>query len=66
MTAVKERAVQIIENMPEDEILYVLNILENINSLTNINNKLHVKKQDSGRSLMSLYGADTDTGFEIP
>ena len=67
MTAVKEKAVKIIENMPDNEIIYVLNILENINSLTGIDRAENAaKNNESNRSLMALYGADVDTGFEIP
>lgn len=65
MTAVKEKAVQIIENMPDNEILYVLNILENINYLTSGNTR-NADEMKKGRPLSALFGADVDTGFEIP
>ena len=34
MTLIKERAIKMIERMPEDNMLYVLNILQNLEAMS--------------------------------
>lgn len=34
MTLIKERAVQMIQRMPEDDMLYVINILQNLEAMS--------------------------------
>ena len=34
MTLVKERAIEMIQRMPEDDMLYVINILQNLEAMS--------------------------------
>lgn len=34
MTLIKERAVEMIQHIPEDDMLYVINILQNLQAMT--------------------------------
>ena len=34
MTRIKERAVEMIQRMPDDDMLYVINILQNLEEMT--------------------------------
>lgn len=48
MTQIKERAVEIIRRMPEDNMLYVVNILQNLEAMT------IDKKEDKQRARAAL------------
>ncbi len=43
MTQMKERAVELIERMPDDNMFYVINILQNIEEMSS--NRMTDKKQ---------------------
>lgn len=60
MTAMKEKAVDIISNMPEDKVYYVLQILEGIEGLTGKSLEMDSMNisgnRSSGRKLGPLAG----------
>lgn len=48
MTLIKERAIKMIQRMPEDNMLYVINILQNLEAMS-IN-----KEKDTKKAQMAL------------
>ena len=45
MTAIKQKAISMIENLPEEKILLLLNFLQNLNEQTEKNNRLAEKEK---------------------
>lgn len=56
MTVMKEKAVDIINRMPEDKVYYVLQLLESIEGLTDRNLGMDSMNKSSGRKLGPLTG----------
>lgn len=50
MTAMKKKAVDIISNMPEDKVYYVLQLLEGIEGLTGKNSEMDSMNISGNRS----------------
>ena len=48
MTRIKERAVEMIQRMPDDDMLYVINILQNLEEMT-------TKKDVDRKQAMAAY-----------
>ena len=48
MTRIKERAVEMIQRMPDDDMLYVINILQNLEEIT-------TKKDVDRKQAMAAY-----------
>lgn len=55
MTSMKERAVEMIQRMPEDNMLYVINILQNLEAMSLDKKK---DKENAGKALMDILGMD--------
>ena len=51
MTLVKERAIEMIQRMPEDDMLYVINILQNLEAMSIDKEK---DRQRAKRALMDF------------
>lgn len=51
MTPIKERAIKMIQRMPEDNMLYVINILQNLEAMTADKEK---DRQNAKRALTDI------------
>ena len=51
MTPIKERAIKMIQRMPEDDMLYVINILQNLEAMTADKEK---DRQNAKRALTDI------------
>lgn len=54
MTLMKERAVEMIQRMPEDNMLYVINILENLEAMSLDKEKDKENAQKALRNILSM------------
>ena len=56
MSYIRKRAVEIIERLPEDKVIYIFNILNNIDASQNV----------AREKLTALFGSVHDETFERP
>ena len=54
MTLMKEKAVEMIQRIPEDNMLYVINILQNLEAMSEDKEKNRQKAQTALRDILSM------------
>ncbi len=54
MTLMKEKAVEMIQRMPEDNMLYVINILQNLEEMSEDKEKRNRKAQSALSSILNM------------
>lgn len=54
MTLIKERAIRMIQRMPEDNMLYVINILQNLEAMTVDKEKDRKKAQTALAEILNM------------
>lgn len=54
MTLIKERAIKMIERMPEDNMLYVLNILQNLEAMSTDKEKDRQRARTALADILSM------------
>lgn len=68
MTLIKERAIKMIQRMPEDNMLYVINILQNLEAMSVDKEKDRKKAQTALTEILSMekrLPEDFDPGKEL-
>lgn len=54
MTMIKERAVEMIQRMPEEDMLYVINILQNLEAMSADKEKDKQKTKNALRNILEM------------
>ena len=54
MTMIKERAVEMIQRMPEEDMLYVINILQNLEAMSADKEKDKQKAKNALRNILEM------------
>ena len=54
MTLIKERAIKMIERMPEDDMLYVINILQNLEAMSADKERDRKKAQTALEEILNM------------
>jgi len=59
MTKVKEQAMELLQSIPDDKVIYIIDILRGLKGLSNNDN---ISEQDSAQSAMGIFNkyANTD------
>lgn len=68
MTLIKEKAIKMIQRMPEDNMLYVINILQNLEAMSIDKDKDRQKAQNALANILSMekrLPEDFDPGKEL-
>lgn len=66
MTATRREAIELLEQVPEDKLVYVVQILRAVNGLIGVPEKQHTKKIDLDQFVMSTTerGRNVDEIYE--